>query len=250
MTSPRVSPRDGRFAGGRLYYRVWDAPDPKALVVLAHGFAEHSGRYAHVAEPLVGAGFTTWALDHHGHGLSDGDRGDARSPDEAVADMDSLVDMAVAERPGLPVFLVGHSMGGLLAIAYAEEHQDRLAGLVVSGAAVSVNQMLLDLLELDEIPAVPLAPFVSRDPEVVKGYEDDPLIYHGAMPRHMLAEAPTLAVSTLTNPFPPRPPTTSPILSRRLTKPSACGMSCTTRSSTSPSATRSSAPWSSGSGRA
>src|SRR5439155_14981031 len=159
--------------------------------VLAHGFAEHSGRYAHVAEPLVGAGFTTWALDHHGHGLSDGDRGDARSPDEAVADMDSLVDMAVAERPGLPVFLVGHSMGGLLAIAYAEEHQDRLAGLVVSGAAVSVNQMLLDLLELDEIPAVPLAPFVSRDPEVVKGYEDDPLIHHGAMPRHMLAEAPT-----------------------------------------------------------
>ena len=78
-----------------------------------------------------------------------------------------------------PVFLIGHSMGGMLAVAYAEEHQDRLAGVVVTGPAVVLGEMITGLLELDEIPAVPLGEFVSRDPGVATAYDEDPLNYHG-----------------------------------------------------------------------
>jgi len=191
MATGTVTRREGRFSGDRLAYRVWDAENPTALVVIAHGYAEHSGRYDHVGAALAEAGFAAWALDHFGHGLSEGDeRGNAGSVDDAVADMDEFVTLASASAPSLPVFLIGHSMGGLLAVAYAEQHQDRLAGLVVTGAAVVLSEMLSALLDLDEIPAVSLAPFVSRDPAVVQAYDDDPLNYHGAMPREMLEKAP------------------------------------------------------------
>jgi alpha-beta hydrolase superfamily lysophospholipase len=81
-------------------------------------------------------------------------------------------------------------MGAMLAIAYAEQHQDRLAGLVVTGAAVVLGEMISALLELDEIPAVPLGAFVSRDPAVALAYDEDPLNYHGAIPRDTLEQAP------------------------------------------------------------
>ena len=181
-----MSDREGRFAGDRLFYRVWDTTAPVASVVLAHGYAEHSGRYEHVGVALAAAGFRTWALDHHGHGHSQGDRADIRSLGEAVSDVDGFVDLVVAEARDAPVFLVGHSMGGLIATAYAEDHGDRLRGLVLSGAAVAVNPTLEAMREMDEIPHVPLAPMVSRDPEVVAAYESDPLNYLGPMPRAML----------------------------------------------------------------
>ena len=191
MAASTVTRREGRFSDDRLAYRVWDTADPKAIVVIAHGYAEHSGRYDHVGTALAEAGFSAWALDHFGHGLSQGDeRGNPGATEDVIADMDEFVTLASAANPGLPVFLIGHSMGGMLAVAYTEEHQDRLTGVVVTGAAVVISDMIMGLLELDEIPAVSLAPFVSRDPVVVQAYDDDPLNYHGAMPRDMLAQAP------------------------------------------------------------
>jgi acylglycerol lipase len=191
MGTSNVSRREGRFSDDRLAYRVWDTADPKAIVVIAHGFAEHSGRYDHVGTALAGAGFAAWALDHAGHGLSKGDeRGNAGSVEDAVADTDKFVTLASASAPSVPVFLLGHSMGGMLAVAYAEQHQDRLAGLVVTGPAVVLGEMISALLELDEIPAVPLGAFVSRDPAVARAYDDDPLNYHGPIPRAMLEQAP------------------------------------------------------------
>ena len=190
-TSSKVSRLEGRFSDDRLAYRRWDTTDPSAIVVIAHGYAEHSGRYDHVAAALASAGLSVWALDHAGHGLSKGDeRGNVGSVEQAVADMDEFVSLAAASAPGLPVFLVGHSMGGLLAVAYAENHQDRLAGVVVTGAAVVLGDMITELLALDEIPAVPLGEFVSRDPTVAQDYDEDPLNYHGAMPRDVLQQAP------------------------------------------------------------
>ena len=191
MPASSITRREGRFSGDRLAYRVWEATDPKAIVVIAHGYAEHSGRYDHVGAALAEAGFSTWALDHYGHGLSEGEeRGNVGEIENAIADMDEFVTLASASNPGLLVYLIGHSMGGMLAVAYTEEHQDRLAGVIVTGAAVVISDMILSLLDLEEIPAVSLAPFVSRDPEVVQAYDDDPLNYHGAMPREMLAKAP------------------------------------------------------------
>ncbi len=190
-TSSKVSRLEGRFSDDRLAYRRWDTTDPSAIVVIAHGYAEHSGRYDHVAAALASAGLSVWALDHAGHGLSKGDeRGNVGSIEQAVADMDEFVSLAAASAPGLPVFLVGHSMGGMLAVAYAESHQDRLAGMVVTGAAVVLGDMITELLALDEIPAVPLGAFVSRDPTVAQDYDEDPLNYHGAMPRDVLQQAP------------------------------------------------------------
>jgi acylglycerol lipase len=178
-----MADRDGTFAGDRLFYRAWDAPSPAGTVVLAHGYAEHSGRYEHVGAAFAEAGYTTWAVDHAGHGQSEGERGSIGSIPAAVADLDTFVDLAAADRP---VFLVGHSMGGLIATAYAEDHQDRLAGLVLTGPALAVNEQLAALAELEEIPEIPLAPLVSRDPAVVSAYENDPLNYLGPMPRSML----------------------------------------------------------------
>jgi alpha-beta hydrolase superfamily lysophospholipase len=190
-TSSKVSRLEGRFSDDRLAYRRWDTTDPSAIVVIAHGYAEHSGRYDHVAAALASVGLSVWALDHAGHGLSKGDeRGNVGSVEQAVADMDDFVSLAASSAPGLPVFLVGHSMGGMLAVAYAESHQDRLAGVVVTGAAVVLGDMITELLALDEIPAVPLGEFVSRDPTVAQDYDEDPLNYHGAMPRDVLQQAP------------------------------------------------------------
>ena len=191
MGTSVVNRREGRFSDDRLAYRVWDVSNPRAIVVIAHGYAEHSGRYDHVGTALAGAGFAAWALDHAGHGLSEGDeRGNAGSVEETVAAMDEFVSLASASAPPVPVFLLGHSMGAMLAIAYAEQHQDRLAGLVVTGAAVVLGEMISALLELDEIPAVPLGAFVSRDPAVAQAYDEDPLNYHGAIPRDTLEQAP------------------------------------------------------------
>jgi alpha-beta hydrolase superfamily lysophospholipase len=184
---PMTKLAEGRFAGGRLYYRHWDTAGPAvAQVVIAHGFAEHSGRYAHVASALNEAGFSVWALDHRGHGQSEGERADIESVSAAVADLDLLVDTVRAAVPSGSLFLVGHSMGGLIAAAYAEDHQDRLSGLVLSGALLYVAPEIAALADLEEIPDLGLADAVSSDPAVVQAYKDDPLVYLGPPPRRFI----------------------------------------------------------------
>jgi alpha-beta hydrolase superfamily lysophospholipase len=181
---------EGRFAGGRLFYRWW-RPDgaAKGHVVLAHGYAEHSGRYGHVAEALADGSFSVWAPDHRGHGHSEGDRANIESVAAAVGDLDEFVDTVRKEVPDGPLFLVGHSMGGLIATAYAQDHQERLAGLALSGPLVHVAPELAALSDLEEIPDLGLADAVSTDPGVVQAYKDDPLVYLGPPPRDFLRAA-------------------------------------------------------------
>ena len=183
-----VAEEEGRHADGRLFHRHWPADDPAGVVVLSHGYAEHSGRYRHVAAALVAAGFDTWAPDHRGHGLSQGaERANIESVELAVSDLDQAVDLAA--RPGLPLFLVGHSMGGLIATAYAEAHQDRLTGLVLSGPLLHVDPGLVALADAPEIPDLGLADAVSRDPAVVADYKADELNWNGPPPRGFLRAA-------------------------------------------------------------
>src|SRR5271154_719891 len=110
---------EGRFAGDRLYYRAW-RPDtsPRGHVVLAHGFAEHSGRYGHVAAALLDAGLSVWAPDHRGHGQSEGARADIESVWAAADDLGDFVETVRQRAPQGQLFLVGHSMGGLIATAF------------------------------------------------------------------------------------------------------------------------------------
>jgi alpha-beta hydrolase superfamily lysophospholipase len=185
-----ASDEEGRFADGRLFYRRWQ-PDtsPRGQVVLSHGFAEHSGRYRHVAAVLTEADLSVWAPDHRGHGHSEGARADIGTVSAAAADLGLFVDVVREHAPEGPLFLVGHSMGGLIATAFAEEHQDRLAGLVLSGALLHVAPEVVALADLEEIPDLALADLVSSDPAVIQAYKDDPLVYLGPPPRSFLRAA-------------------------------------------------------------
>jgi acylglycerol lipase len=189
------------FAGTRgrkIHWTSWEPADPRSaggVIVIVHGFGEHSGRYEHVAQRLTRDGWAVFALDHHGHGRSEGPRGRISFP-EAVADIDHLVDLAVARHPGQPVFLLGHSMGGALALRYALAHEDRLAGLILSGPLVQVEgraaAQLLGRVLGRVAPNLPLARLdpnlVSRDPEVVRAYVEDPLVFHQPLPAATVSE--------------------------------------------------------------
>ena len=184
--------------GRQIFWQTW-TPDaaPAAVVVLAHGAGEHSGRYEHVAARLVDAGYAVYALDHRGHGRSEGPRALIERVDLAVADLDQLVVLAVAAHPGAPVFLLGHSMGAMIALRYTAVHQDRLAGLILSGALAALESVppalrLIGRLLSAIAPRTPLIAIdpslVSRDPAVVDAYRNDPLVCHGKLPARTAAE--------------------------------------------------------------
>jgi acylglycerol lipase len=190
-----VTEASGSFAGAggeRIFWQS-SAPDgpPRGVIVLVHGAGEHSGRYGHVVSRLVSEGYAVHAVDHRGHGRSDGPRAFIGDMDDVVADVDTLVDRAVAAHPGLPVFMLGHSMGGLIGLRYALAHQPRLAGLILSAPLVAIESVPkpLELVAraLSVVgPRVPLiaidATLVSRDPAVVEAYRSDPLVHHGKLP--------------------------------------------------------------------
>ncbi len=199
--------REGELTGvggARLYRQAW-VPDGevRGVVVLAHGLSEHSGRYRHVAARLMGAGFAVEALDHRGHGRSEGPRAFVEI-DAVVTDLDSLVDAAAAANAGLPLFLLGHSMGGLVATEYAIRYQRKLSGLILSAplaaleAASPLTRMVarvisgvapkLGLVEVD-------AALVSRDPEVVHAYDADPLVYRRRLPARTVSQLASAVVS-------------------------------------------------------
>jgi alpha-beta hydrolase superfamily lysophospholipase len=195
-----VIERDGflRGAGGRrIFWRSW-LPDGGAasLVVLVHGAGEHSGRYLHVAARLVSEGHAVYALDHRGHGRSDGPRALIDRMDNAVQDLDSLVVAAASVHPDAPVFLLGHSLGGLITLRYLLVHQDRVAGAVLSGTLASVDaspalRSLGQALSVvaPRLPLIGVDPaLTSRDPSVVADYREDPLVHHGKLPARTCAE--------------------------------------------------------------
>jgi acylglycerol lipase len=179
--------------GVELYWQRWSPAGRRATVVLAHGASEHSSRYAWTAERLAERGYVTYALDHRGHGKSEGARAYLDRMDNVVADLDQLVDMA----SGGPLFLLGHSMGGAVALAYTARHQEKLDGLVLS-APVAVLEAASPATRLAGRVLSTVAPrlgvydidstSVSRDPEVVRDYDADPLNYHGKLPARTVAE--------------------------------------------------------------
>ena len=172
---------------GAVHVHRWKNPGARYVALIAHGYGEHAGRYEHVAQRLVEGGADVFAPDHRGHGLSDGERAVVEDLDRGVEDLHLVAERAAAARPGLPVVLLGHSMGGLIAARYAQRFGGELAALVLSGPAVGGNPDLVALLELDPIPEIPIDPAVlSRDPAVGAAYAADPLVYHGPFTRTTL----------------------------------------------------------------
>lgn len=134
--------------GYRLYTRIWTpSSPPRGIVHIAHGMSEHGGRYAAVAEALTEAGYAVYAHDHRGHGRTAeterdlGHFADAGGWAKVVDDIGAVQRRARRDHPGVPLFLVGHSMGSLLARSYAIEHSDLIDGLVLSGTAGSPGAM-------------------------------------------------------------------------------------------------------------
>lgn len=175
-----MSPTEGTFAGlsqFRIYYQRWlpEGP-PRAVLLVAHGYAEHSGRYANLVRHFLPLGFAIFALDHRGHGRSDGERVQVDSYEDYLTDLKTFFDLVRAEQPALPIYLVGHSMGAAISTAYAARHQQELAGLILSGGGIATDKA-------PPRPAgLPLAQMLSRDPAVAEAYLNDPLVYTGPPP--------------------------------------------------------------------
>jgi alpha-beta hydrolase superfamily lysophospholipase len=180
--------------GLRLFFRRWSVPEPRGSVALLHGFAEHSGRYDHVAERLCEAGYSVAAVDYRGHGQSGGKRNHIDSFDEYLGDVESF--LAEARRSGLasrPV-LLGHSQGGLVAARYAELHPEALSALVLSspfmGLALKVpawksaaGRAVSRLWPSFSMPSGLDPAWLSHDREVVERYAADPMISQHATAR-------------------------------------------------------------------
>jgi alpha-beta hydrolase superfamily lysophospholipase len=178
--------REHRLEGSRgtIAVREWPNPRPDYLALLVHGYAEHAGRYAEVAHTLVGHGAAMFAPDHMGHGRSAGERALIGDFEDAVADVDAVAELARSAYPRVPVVLIGHSMGGLIAARHAQLHGDGLAALVLSGPVIGDWELPRRLLALDAIPATPVSPAaLSRDPAVGAAYAADPLVWRGPMKR-------------------------------------------------------------------
>jgi alpha-beta hydrolase superfamily lysophospholipase len=175
-------------ARGALAVHEWrgDAP-PAFVLLLSHGYGEHAGRYEHVAQRMVEEGAVVFAPDHLGHGLSEGERAHCENGEDFSSDLHLVAERARAEHPGLPVVLLGHSMGGLIATRYVQRHPGAVDVLVLSGPAIGGNPALEMLLGLEEIPDIPIDPdILSRDPAVGRAYADDPLVWHGPFKRATL----------------------------------------------------------------
>jgi acylglycerol lipase len=189
--------------GRSVYWQAWLPGGPaRAVVVIVHGIHEHSGRYAHVGSRLATAGFAVYAADHRGHGRSDGRRANIERMALIVDDLSSFVRFAAQRHTGLPVFMIGHSLGGLIALHWitdprATDHGVYLDGLIVSGPAVEVMvgsalarrlAGVLSALVPDLRVAAIDADRISRDPEVVRAYRKDPLVDHGRIKARTGAE--------------------------------------------------------------
>ena len=184
---------EGKFKGKKdlsLYYQSWlPARGPKAILLVVHGFAEHSGRYMNIVNHFVPKGYAVYGLDHRGHGKSEGLRGYVERFSYYLDDLKTFFDIVRSEHGNAKVFIVGHSMGGTIATAYAVEYQDEFDGLVLSGAGLKMSNGSLRVL----IPAVRIlslllpkmgitvidASTISQDEAVVEAYVNDPLVYWG-----------------------------------------------------------------------
>jgi len=174
---------------GTILVRRWSVADPKRIVVLVHGLGEHSGRYEHVAARLAADGAVVYAPDHYGHGHSAGERGLVDDVESIVDDVSRVVEEARSEYPGLPVALLGHSLGGMIATRFVQRRDQHLSALVLTGPFVGGNPAFEGLLAMDPIPDVPISPdLLSRDPQVGEQYASDPLVYHGPVARQTLEE--------------------------------------------------------------
>ena len=191
---------EGSFkgAGGyNIFTRSWHpaAGNPRAVVVIVHGFNSHSGHYLWVGEQFANNGMAAHALDLRGRGRSDGDRYHIDKIEDYTDDVVTFVRMAKSFHPGLPVFLLGHSAGGVISCVYALDHQDEIDGLICESFAHQLPAPDIALAVLKGLShVVPNAHVLkldnngfSRDPKVVEALKNDPFVGDEVQPTETLA---------------------------------------------------------------
>jgi acylglycerol lipase len=180
-----------------IVFRSWRPQgQSRGVVVIVPGFNSHSGYYTWVAEQFVANGLAVYAVDLRGRGQSDGERFYVEKFDDYVSDVAGLVTLAKSREPGLPVFLLGHSAGGVVACIYSIEHQAELAGLICESFAHQVPAPDFALAVLKGLSHVAPHAHVlrlknedfSRDPTVVAAMNADPLIANETQPTLTVAE--------------------------------------------------------------
>lgn len=175
--------------GVSIFYRQIRAIDERARLVIAHGLGEHSGRYANVVNRLLPANYSLWIPDHRGHGQSGGKKGHVMNFEQYLLDLRLMVEMARGDLPeGRKIFLLGHSMGGLIALYFALQNPELIDGVIASSPAlgmavkVPVVKNVLGKVMSFIWPGLLLgneldATKISRDESVVKAYQNDPLVH-------------------------------------------------------------------------
>jgi acylglycerol lipase len=193
---------EGSFRGVRntnIYYQAWlPEEEVKAVLLIVHGSSEHSGRYMNVVNHYVPLSYAVYGFDHIGHGRSEGIREFVERFSDYTDTLAVYYEMVKSRQSGKPIFLLGHSMGGLIASYYLLDHQDSFRGAVISAPAVKVSDSIsrvtiimgrilsvlapqMGLLRLDDN-------YISRDPKVVEAYVNDPLVFHSKTTARMGVE--------------------------------------------------------------
>jgi acylglycerol lipase len=200
LREPAIETRQEMFAGCDgvgLFARSWHAPGvPRGIVVVVHGFKSHSGFYDWPAQQLVARGFTVYAHDLRGHGRSQGDRYHVDCFDDYIGDLEVFVARARARERAVPLFMLGHSAGGLVACLYALEHQREMAGLISEDCSFELPPPDVALLLLKGVSHLAAHAhllnlkdeYFSRDTELVWRMKRDPLVVHTAGTAQLLGE--------------------------------------------------------------
>ncbi len=198
-----VDEADGRFEGVgglHLFYRAWEASHPAAGLIVVHGLSDHSGRFQHLGNYLAANGVSVYAFDMRGHGVSEGRRGHAARFDHLLQDVERFRREVECLTEGtLPLFILGHSLGGLITLRYIEEYDVDLRGAVLTSPWLATGPSIQRWKILGAgflnklLPSLPIdagidAEYLSHDPGIVAQYNEDPLV-HGKITPRLFMEA-------------------------------------------------------------
>jgi len=184
---------------GKIALHQWTIRQPKYLVLLVHGYGEHLGRYQYVAEHLTSRGGSVFGPDHLGHGQSTGERVLIEDFEGVVDDLRQTAEHCRQQYPTLPLVVIGHSMGGMIASRFAQRFPNEITALILSGPLLGQKTAISELATLAEIPNIPLdITTLSRDSAIGAHYQQDPLVWHGPFKRPTL-KAMQRMLATLNN---------------------------------------------------